>query len=119
MGCTKSTEKSSNEGAPGRSFQFFLETIKYKIFSNILAKQLLSDGSTKWKQIGITVAGNVEETEGGSDIKLSQPYGLTFDSKHQYFYVADYQNGRIQRYPVDGGDDHTGVTVIQLGETTV
>jgi 6-phosphogluconolactonase (cycloisomerase 2 family) len=88
-------------------------------YLNILADKLISDRSTKWKQIGITVAGDNNGAVDGDARQLSSPYDLAFDSKNQYFYVADYANGRIQRYPVNGSDNRAGVTVLQLNESTV
>ncbi len=94
----------------------------FTIFSiqylNILADKLISDGPTKWKQFGITVAGDNKGAVDKDARQLSNPYGIAFDSKNQYFYVADYENGRIQRYPVNGSDNRAGVTVLEMKDNT-
>ncbi|CAF3372242.1 unnamed protein product, partial [Rotaria sp. Silwood2] len=72
--------------------------------------KLISNASTTWKQVGITMAGD-DKVKFESDKELSNSYDLAFNSKNQYFYVADYDNGRIQRYSVNSDNNHTGVTV--------
>jgi len=65
------------------------------------------------------VAGDNKEAVDRDARQLRSPYDLAFDSKNQYFYVADYENGRIQRYPVNDSDNRAGVTVSKLNESTV
>ncbi|CAF4977139.1 unnamed protein product, partial [Rotaria sp. Silwood1] len=79
------------------------------IFLAILAYQLINNGSIKWKLVGITLAG---------DDELHKPYDLAFNRKNQYFHVADYDNGRIQRYPGNSGDNRASVTVLKLNDST-
>ncbi|CAF4529193.1 unnamed protein product [Rotaria sp. Silwood2] len=69
--------------------------------------KLISNASTTWKQVGITMAGD-DKVKFESDKELSNSYDLAFNSKNQYFYVADYDNGRIQRYSVNSDNNHTG-----------
>ncbi|CAF3271206.1 unnamed protein product [Rotaria sp. Silwood2] len=52
------------------------------------------------------------------DGELISPYDLAFGSKNQYFYVADFYNGRIQRYSVNSGGNQTGVTVLNMTART-
>ncbi|CAF1307648.1 unnamed protein product [Rotaria sp. Silwood1] len=53
----------------------------------------------------------------GND-ELNKPYDLAFSSKNQYFYVANYENGRIQCYLVNSGDNRASVTVMKLNDST-
>ncbi|CAF0728039.1 unnamed protein product [Adineta steineri] len=86
---------------------------------DILVDQLISNGSTKWKQVGIIVAGDKKEAEGEGVDQLNTPNNLAFDNKYQSLYVSDYTNGRIQRFSVNGKDDRTGVTVLKLNDLDV
>ncbi|CAF0904747.1 unnamed protein product [Adineta steineri] len=49
--------------------------------------------NTKWKQLGITVAGG--NGEGQELYQLSHPQGIYVDDDHQTIYIADYDNHRI------------------------
>ncbi|CAF3995111.1 unnamed protein product, partial [Rotaria sp. Silwood1] len=52
------------------------------------------------------------------DDELHKRYDLAFNRKNQYFHVADYDNGRIQRYPGNSGDNRASVTVLKLNDST-
>ncbi|UJR20099.1 hypothetical protein I4U23_023233 [Adineta vaga] len=80
--------------------------------------QTISDISPKWKQDGIVVAGDDQGTAGGDANQLNNPYDLVFDTKKQYFYVADHENGRIQRFPVSNTDNPAGMTALKVDDGT-
>lgn len=73
----------------------------------------------KWKQTGITVAGDDAGMAGDAAGQLNTPYDLAFDTRNQYFYVADHENGRIQRYAVNSdGSNRTGMTALKIDDGT-
>ncbi|UJR17623.1 hypothetical protein I4U23_004519 [Adineta vaga] len=67
--------------------------------------QIIGNRSTKWKQVGVTVAGDEQGKADAGPNGLDIPSDLVIDSRNQYFYVADYENSRIQRFPVNGNGD--------------
>ncbi|CAF1406285.1 unnamed protein product [Adineta steineri] len=81
--------------------------------------QLLSNGSIKWQQSGVVVAGDNLGRAGGDANLLNNPSNVAFDSRNQYFYVTDDENSRIQRYSVNNGGDRAGTTVYKLDDSPV
>jgi DNA-binding beta-propeller fold protein YncE len=48
--------------------------------------------------IGVTIAGNSDGLPGSSLSALNGPYGIGFDPNETFFYVAEYNNNRVQRF---------------------
>ncbi|CAF1243170.1 unnamed protein product [Adineta ricciae] len=84
-----------------------------------LVRQARSVRASKWKQDGIVVAGDDQGTAGDANHQLNTPYELAFDTNNQFFYVADHENGRIQRFSVNNGDNNnTGMTALKIDDGT-
>ncbi|UJR20052.1 hypothetical protein I4U23_023186 [Adineta vaga] len=57
----------------------------------------------KWSigaSTGITIAGNANGTSGSGMYALNGPYAVFLDSNETFFYVADYYNNRVQKFPL-------------------
>ncbi|CAF1334970.1 unnamed protein product [Adineta ricciae] len=77
-----------------------------------------SNAARRWQQVGAVVAGDEQGHSGSGPNELNTPSDIVIDSKNQYFYVADYENSRIQRFPVNGNGDRTGVTFYKFENST-
>ena len=80
--------------------------------------QVRSNGGRRWQQVGAVVAGDEQGHSGSGPNELNTPSDIVIDSRNQYFYVADYENSRIQRFPVNGNGDRTGVTFYKFENST-
>jgi DNA-binding beta-propeller fold protein YncE len=58
---------------------------------------------TKWAPnatVGILVAGNLNGIAGNNATSLNQPFAVILDRNETWIYVVDYNNHRVQRFPI-------------------
>ena len=50
--------------------------------------------------VGVTIAGSVNGTSGNSATELSVPSGIALDANETFLYVSEWDNSRVQRFPL-------------------
>ena len=50
--------------------------------------------------VGVTVAGSVTGASGNSATLMSSPSGVALDANETFIYVSEYDNNRVQRFPL-------------------